>query len=1230
MLHVFRSNKIEALVALLAQQLELPDQLPADPFAPLRVSVGSQGMERWLRHQLASASPARICANVEFPFPAQVLDQALDRLEERHGLPRQEGQGWHPDLLCWAILDLLPELLTDGDDPVVAPLRAYLAGQGPIATAAELSLAQQLASVFARYVATRPELAVGWSCGRVDLPPALRASLGWQPRLWAALQRRLAPAQHAAARWHSLMAADSGDSGPPVFDQPVRIFGVANLPPPFLHRLAWLARRDRVELYVLCPSDRYWADLASLPRSVHLDLCQADRDTLPQQLQGQLAGSPAASAHPLLRSLGRVGRDLQIVLQSLEHGYEDSLFVATEHSAVAGEPRPLAVPRALWRIQADLRELVDPGALTPAQREDRALDPADDSVQLHACYGPLRQVQALRDALLHLFERYPDLEPRDVLVMTPDLEAYVPLIGAVFEQGLRDPITGTPPAGQGPWGPAGAPAIPFQVAERSLRRTNPVAEVLLRCLELAAPGARLTATAVLELLAIDPFRRRFGIEADDLETIRGWIRDSGVRWAIDAQDRAEHHQPRMAQNTWRQGLERLALGVAMADDPARPLPALGSESALLPFDAIEGGAVVLLGRFFDAVTTLLQQLGSLRQPRSTAAWLAALLGDPTAPAGSARHQGSLALLTATDADSDWLTARVRATLLQLQQEVLRAGAQRAVTVQALSAALVGRFELASGASRVQTGAVTFSAMVPYRSVPYRVICLLGMDDGAFPSNPGRLHFDLTHRQPRVGDRDPRDEDRHLLLEALLATRDHLLVFYTGRDPHSNEPRPPAVPVGELCEVLDLSFPPRGEAPASRWLTRHHPLQPFSPNAFQPARPWSYDPRLLAGARSSLEHQRQASSFFPATEAPAPPLTLHEVDLAELVRFFRNPVRALLAGGLNLHLWDDTQVIQDREPVDPGQIDASGLASQLLEGRLASLRARLEGHAVPPLALSLQRIQAAGVLPLGTAGQQALAAPHAMAASVMASLEPWLGTLDAPTAPTPGGAFSVELDGGVLLHGSLPPLYGGDVLSSSFLPDGPWNIFQPWIEQLAWLAVRPHQAGRAVVARGSLGADQAQLVAYGFHPHDSPAQRRHAARAQLAWMVQLFRQGQQRRVPMLARCSHKLAYFVRPDQSRGYAWRQVLHEQLEGDPPFPDPIQQALAAALDQLWGLWNAKEGAKPHEHLAYGDQPPFADPAGPGGVSLAFARTALRFWEPVMLGTDKKPSPSIPAGGDQ
>ncbi len=1225
MLHVYRSNKIEALAALLAQNFGRPGSLPADPFVPLLISVGSYGMERWLRHQLATLCPSRICANVDFPFPAQLLDRALVALESHLDLPAQRGAGWPPDLLCWTILDLLPQLLADADDPVMAPLRAYLSSMGPVGSAAELSLAEQLASVFSRYVASRPQLAVDWSHGRGQLPPSLRESLGWQPRLWAAIQAKLGDLHHAAHRWGAVLSSPPPSA--PLFAQPLRFFGVSNLSPPMLHRLALLGRHDTVELYVLCPSDRYWADLAELPRAEHLGLRAADRDQLPANLHDLLGQRPAASAHPLLRSLGRVGRDLQIVLQSLPTGYEDHLFVATEHAAIPGDSRPVDSTRALWQLQADVRELVDPGTLSQDALAARGIHSDDDSIQIHSCYGPLRQVQALRTALLHLFERYPDLEPRDVLVMTPDLEAYVPLVGAVFDQGVRQPLVGYAAVGDGPWGPAGAPAIPYQVAERSLRRTNPVAQVLLSCLGLAAPGARLTATAVLDLLALEPFRRRFGIEAADVDPIRSWIRDAGVRWAIDAQDRAEHGQPRLVQNTWRAGLERLALGVAMADHPSRPLPALAGEPAL-PFDGIEGGIVVLLGRFFDAITTLLSQLQALGRARPAADWLLQILGDPAAAPGSLEHTGTLDLLTATTSDTAWMAAMVRASLVDLQQQVLASSAARSIDVQALSAALAGRFELASGASRVQTGAVTFSTMAPYRSVPYRVVCLLGMDEGSFPRNPSRLHFDLTHRQPRVGDRDPRDEDRHLLLEALLSARDHLLVFYTGRDQHSNESCPPAVPIGELCQVLDSSFPEIDHRSASQQLTRQHPLQPFSPAGFAKADPWSYDRRLLAGARLGLQRGRQVPSFFSGDE-PAPlDVELRDIDLADLVRFFRNPAQYLLTRGLGLYLWDDTELTQDREPVDPSQIDASGLASSMLAGRLAAQRAVLEDLPAPPEALALQRIQAGGTLPFGTAGQVALATPRAMAAAMMTGLAPWIGTVEDPLAPTPGGAFSVELSGGVLLHGSLPDLRAGDVVAPGFIKLGPWNLIQPWIEQLAWLAFRPQDVGRTVMAICE-GTSPPKPEAYGFHFGESPAQRQAQAREQLSWLVQLYLEGQQRLIPMLARCSHELAYRLRPGQRGQYAANTLLFQELEGDPPFAEDLEQRLAFGLKKVQWMWDNKESTKPHVHLAYGDQPPFFDAEGPGGVNLAFFRIALRFWQPAMQGRKTRATPSAPPRGD-
>ena len=210
---------------------------------------------------------------------------------------------------------------------------------------------------------------------------------------------------------------------------------------------------------------------------------------------------------------------------------------------------------------------------------------------------------------------------------------------------------------------------------------------------------RVEAPVVLDLLGLEPVRERFGIEAEQLPQIAAWIRASGARWGVDQAHRARVAQPRDKGNTWRFGLERLLLGVTMADDGRR-------FAGILPVDHLEGGDTWLLGRVVDFVATLFGELEALRKARRPGAWADSLAL-------------TLDRLTATTPKAAWLTRRVRATLDELRSHAELAGGERPITVEALRAALTGRFEVASGGSREQTGAVTFCAMVPMRSIPLR-------------------------------------------------------------------------------------------------------------------------------------------------------------------------------------------------------------------------------------------------------------------------------------------------------------------------------------------------------------------------------------------------------------------------------------------------------------------------------------------------------------------------------
>ena len=185
----------------------------------------------------------------------------------------------------------------------------------------------------------------------------------------------------------------------------------------------------------------------------------------------------------------------------------------------------------------------------------------------------------------------------------------------------------------------------------------------------------------------------------------------------------------------------------------------------------------------------------------------------------------------------------------------------------------------------RTGTLTVCTMVPMRSVPHRVVCLLGLDDGVFPRQGAVDGDDVLARDPMTGERDARSEDRQLLLDAILAATQTLVVTYTGADEVSGRPRPPAVPLGEVLDALDATATTTNGRPVSEAVTVHHPLQPFdpknvSPGGLLPGATFSFDPAAAAGARAASGARTPPVPFL---DAPLPAAQPGDVSLADLVR-----------------------------------------------------------------------------------------------------------------------------------------------------------------------------------------------------------------------------------------------------------------------------------------------------------------------------------------------------------
>ena len=876
MLILHQSNRLERLADALAEVLRAP-MTPA--LAPEIIAVQSNGMARWLRMRLADR--LGVAANIHFPLPASLIWQLFGRV-----LPDLPAQSpYDREVLVWRLMGMLPGLL-DGEP--FAPLRAYLADGGD--DLRRYQLAARIADLYDQYLVYRPDWILDWERGGGDT---------WHAPLWRELVRSIGDG-HRVQVQERFMTALAG--GPPPADAlPPRLslFGIPTLPPAQLAVFARLAATLDVHVFLLNPCRQFWAEIRS-----GREIARRVKDRDPRELYLE-------TGNDLLAACGRQGRDFLTLLLDCDP-HEETYFDAPGEDSL------------LHCVQTDILHLRNRGEEEPVGTAVRS---DDRSIQIHSCHGPMREVEVLYDQLLALFEANPQLEPGDVAVMTPDIEAYAPFIEAVF--GTAEPDR----------------RIPFSIADRRQRVEDPAAGALFALLEIAE--GRFGADQVLSLLEVEPVRRRFGLVEADLPQIQDWVRGTGIRWGVDGESRASLDLPPTREHTWRAGLDRLLLGYAM---PAGGRRLFGG---ILPYDEVEGTASRAVGRLCTFAEALFAARDELVRPRPVSEWATLFLD-------------LLGRFLEADEDGETQVAELRRAAVALAAEAARAGFDQPVSLAVARSALQAALDEGWGGGRFLAGRVTFCAMVPMRSLPFEVVCLLGLNDATFPRSRRAPGFDLMSDDARLGDRSRRDDDRYLFLEAILSARRVLYLSYVGQSNRDNAPLPPSVLVSELLDYVERGFTVEAADGSrhGRLLTRH-PLQAFSPRYFRDGadgpRLFSYSDEYCEASRA--RKNRGGPEPFLARPLAEPSDEWRTVDLARFIRYFRQPTRYLLRERLRIHLEEREGLLENREPFTLDALSAYGLRQELLDLRLAG-RSADDGWEIA---------RAASRLPQGRVGEVCFAA-----------------------------------------------------------------------------------------------------------------------------------------------------------------------------------------------------------------------------------------------------------------
>ena len=998
----------------------------SDPFASEIILVQSRGMERWLAMELARRHG--ICANIRFPFPDRFL-----RVVFRALLPGEpeESPEFSPVFMTWKIFGLIPGVI---GDPVFRDLAGYLADDP--SGLKRFQLAGRIAGLFDLYLLYRPEMILRWEDGE---------ETHWQAALWRLLVRGTGRAHRAALLASFLERAGKKELPDAALPSRISVFGISFLPPFHLRVLEALSRTVDVNLLLLNPCREYWADIVSDREMVRIESAAG-------------GGRPPGDLHLeagniLLASMGAAGRDFFETIYGMDV-QEESLHAGPEGDSL------------LASIQADILDLRDRGA---GGGEKKPVSPGDLSVQVHVCHGPMREIEVLQDYILSLFESEPTLRPCDVAVMAPDIEKYAPLIEAVFSLPRDDPR----------W-------IPFGIADRGPERYSESSAGLLRILGLRR--GRMGAAQVMDILEIPALRRKFSLTEEDLEKIRGWVRESGIRWGIDESDRRSRGLP-FRENTWKAGLDRMLLGYALPG---------GYENDFLgiaPFDRLEGSDTAVFDRLLAVTGRLFlcaAEMEKKRTPSQWADWLAGIMDFFFLPG---------------DDEDRWAQSFER-WLADLRRAEPYCGSETEISIEVVDHALRKGGVYGEHGSGFLAGGVTFCAMLPMRSIPFRAVCLIGMDDEAFPRGSPSLGFDLVARFPRRGDRSRRGDDRYLFLETILSARDRLYISYAGRDIRDNCPRPPSVLVSELLDYVEQGFEiPGGDI--REHLTVRHRLQAFSPAYFDGTGLFSYSKENLeAAARACASRGKIPVPFFSA-RLPAPE-EIRELEIEEFSSFFADPARYFLSRRLGIRLEKAEETLSENEPLRLEGLERYRVG-QFLAGRAL---AGFDPERYRPALIS------AGILPPGAQGLWAFG-------KLSGSVRAFAGRVRGCIADTALESAHADITaGGLRIRGRIETVMPDGFLQFRFADLTPSDRIHAWIRLLVFSAARRAGAGRHGTT-GCLLAGRDGLCRY-----EAPAY----AGDLLEKLVEVFREGLCRPVAFFPESSMAFAESMAKKDDPGGALR----------------------------------------------------------------------------------------------
>ncbi|MBN2039711.1 MAG: exodeoxyribonuclease V subunit gamma [Spirochaetes bacterium] len=849
------SNKMSVLADKLARVVEEP---LGSLFKPEIIVVQSKGMERWISMQLAER--LGIWANCNYYFPNKIIEEIYKCI-----IPEAEqGRIFNKEVIVWEIMTLLPQCLgLEGFES----LNDYLKNDESGLRLFQLS--SRITDTFDQYLTFRPELILEWDKRNGDT---------WQAKLWRELMKNKTSLHPPALKEvFSQRINESTILNLNYLPERISIFGISSMPLYHLDVLAAISDYIEVNFFFLNPCMEYWSDIRP-EKKIAATLGAYDDKSGVSELHLEKGNS-------LLASMGKQGGEFLHNIMKYSYVQEFSDFIDTGKDSL------------LHYVQSDILNMTDRGSPVLADRLGtvEAIDPvelslnqfkSDNSIRIHSCHSPLRETEVLYDNLLNFFNSE-QIEPGEIIVMTPDIELYSPYIKAVFGEAESE-----------------EKKIPYSIADTSIRK-NTLIDTFFTVLDLEQ--GRFESGAVVDLLERSEIMNRFDISINDAGIIRRWVMDTRINWGIDAADRMQKGLPGFKENTWKAGIERLLLGYAMP----------GNEDLLyediLPYD-VEGNDSVILGKFIEYFKTMSGIVKLLSGTYTLNEWASVLI----------KIQKDL--FGENDSDSNLILTESIKTIEELES---LSGFNSKIDLKVIKEFLENSLNEKRIQSGFLTGSVTFCALLPMRSIPFEIICMIGMNDDAFPSTERAVGFNYIQQEPRPGDRSKRNDDRYLFLESLMSARKKLYISYVGQSIQDNSEITPSVLVSELLDYIDQAYFIKDNN-IRNYIHIKHPLQSFSSRYFKgDDNIFSYSEAICRAGRVAVSERKEPDPFIQGKLSETYDAG-DQVNLHDLIRFFTYPAKHLLTTRLGLYLDGRVDILNEAEPFEQKELDSYSLEKTLCE------------------------------------------------------------------------------------------------------------------------------------------------------------------------------------------------------------------------------------------------------------------------------------------------------------